>query len=504
MAASARGGGRARGAASQPPLEGYDAPEEGGEPGGRSGSVNETVTRSSDFEAELAVVAALLTTPECFFDVSERVSADDFADARLAEVYRAVLACDLAGKPFDQVTVADELKRVKQLTRIGGKEAIARIIDRGAPLITNVVAHADLIADLALKRRVALTARAIAAEALTPEMDGRAALEVAEARVFELGKGRDRSNMAAMTEIVPGMLQLLAEGRKSLLVGHSTGFSELDKMTAGWQPGQLIVIGARPAMGKSAFALGMARHIAETTGLVVPFLSYEMTKTELALRMLSASLGISTTDLRQGNIPSGADRDLAIAAEKMAGLPLFIDDQPPATIQGVRAQLRRMARRGELGAVFVDYLQLMDSERRSRDPNRVQEITDISKTLKRLATELEVPVIALSQLSRQLEGRADKRPLLSDLRESGSIEQDASVVLFLYRGIQYNQAEDPNLAECIIAKQRDGATGTVYLHFLPRATRFSDWTGPVPQQHGGMTGVGGEAGGRWGGGGTPF
>lgn len=471
----------------------------------RSRRREEAASRSADLEAELCVVAALLTTPECFFDVSEVLVPEDFSDARLAEVYRAVLACDNAGRPFDQVTVADELKRAKQLARVGGKEVLERIIERGTPLITNVAAHAELVAELALKRRVAIAGRAIAAEALAPEMDGRNALDLAEERVFELSKGRDRSAMAPMAEIVPSMMKTLAEGRKSLLLGHSTGFAELDKLTAGLKAGQLFILGARPGMGKSALALALARHIAAATGLMVPLFSYEMTKLELSLRLLSASLGISSAELRRGNLPSGADRDAAIAAEQIATLPIFIDDRPPPTIGGVRSALRRLSRRGEIGAVVIDYLQLMDSDRRSRDPNRVQEVSEISKSAKKIAVDLGVPIIALSQLSRALEGRADKRPILSDLRESGSLEQDADVVMFLFREAVYNQAADPNLTELIVAKQRDGALGTVHLHFQPEATRFTDWAGPVPQTaHQVGARPAGDGGSRWGGDRSPF
>lgn len=438
--------------------------------------------RTADFEAELAIVAALLTTPETYFDVYERVAPEDFSDARLSEVLRAIIACDNAGKPFDKITVGDELRRAKALDRVGGRDALDRIIERGSPLVTNVISHCDLVADLALKRRVVLAGRDIAASGLEPDADGKTALASAEEKVFALSKIRERSTLREMAQIVPGVVDLISKGRHSLLLGHSTGLTDLDRMTAGLRPGQLITIGARPGMGKSSLALTLAKNIAQSTQLMVPYLSWEMTTTELATRMLATIVGISSTDLRQGSVPTGADRDIAIALQNMSALSVLIDDQPPPTIGGVRSAMRRLARRGQIGAIVVDYLQLMDSDRHSRDPNRVQEISDISRGLKRLASELDVPILACSQLSRNVESRADRRPVLADLRDSGSIEQDSSLVWFLYREHFYNEQADPNLTELIIAKQRDGATGTVYLHFQPEATRFSDWHGPAPRQ----------------------
>ena len=247
-------------------------------------------------------------------------------------------------------------------------------------------------------------------------------------------------------------------------------------MTGGLQAGQLITVAARPAMGKSAFALSLARHIAESTGLLVPFLSYEMSRSELSMRMLSTALKYDLLRLRQGDMPTDMERDLAVAAEKMALLPVLIDDNPPETIGGVRSAMRRLARRGQVGAVVIDYLQLMSGDGRHSDENRTQEVSAISRGLKRLADELECPVIACSQLNRQLENRPNKRPQLSDLRESGSIEQDSSVVLMLYREVVYNAAADPTLAELIIAKQRNGPIGVIHLEFASECALFTDTT----------------------------
>jgi replicative DNA helicase len=277
-----------------------------------------------------------------------------------------------------------------------------------------------------------------------------------------------------MAQAVPKMLEALARARTTVLSGQSTGFEGLDRLTGGLQGGQLVILAARPAMGKSALGVQIARHIAETSGGYVPLLSYEMGNSEITTRMLSTALGYDLLKLRSGDIPAGMERDTAIAAQKMAELSMLIDDNPPETIGGVRSAMRRLARRGPVSAVVIDYLQLMSGESRQSSENRTQEVSEISRGLKRLATELNVPVIALSQLNRQLEQRPNKRPSLSDLRESGSLEQDANAVLFLYREHVHNAAADPSAAELIIAKQRNGPLGTVRLRFDGTCAKFSE------------------------------
>lgn len=428
-----------------------------------------------DADAERAVIAALLTSPDAFYDISLLLSPEDFGVDTNADIYRAVLACDAAGKPVDQITVADELKRQKALTRVGGAPALTSLVEEAANA-GNVIAHGNIVSDKALLRRLLTTGQTIAGGAITPGAVGHDALTAAETSVFDLGRQRSGSTMVEMPQAVAEMLQDLAKSRTALLLGHSTGWADLDRMTGGLQAGQLITVAARPAMGKSAFALSLARHIAESTGLLVPFLSYEMSRSELSMRMLSTALKYDLLRLRQGDMPTDMERDLAVAAEKMALLPVLIDDNPPETIGGVRSAMRRLARRGQVGAVVIDYLQLMSGDGRHSDENRTQEVSAISRGLKRLADELECPVIACSQLNRQLENRPNKRPQLSDLRESGSIEQDSSVVLMLYREVVYNAAADPTLAELIIAKQRNGPIGVIHLEFASECALFTDTT----------------------------
>jgi replicative DNA helicase len=426
-----------------------------------------------DADAEASVITGLLSTPDIFFDITEILDPEDFAIAAHQEIFRAIIACDAAGRPFDVITVGDALKRTRKLAKIGGIEALERFSSRSGDVV-NIVSHAHIVADKARLRRLLGAGRTIAGAAAAPDADAAQVLADAESAVFEIGKERQRSSMIEMAQAVPKMLESLAKARTSILSGQSTGFDGLDRLTGGFQGGQLIILAARPAMGKSALGVQIARHIAETSGGYVPLLSYEMGHTEITTRMLSTALGFDLLRLRNGDLPAGMERDTAIAAQKMAELPMLIDDNPPETIGGVRSAMRRLARRGPVAAIVIDYLQLMSGETRQASENRTQEVSEISRGLKRLATELNVPVIALSQLNRQLEQRPNKRPNLSDLRESGSLEQDANAVLFLYRENVYNAAADPAAAELIIAKQRNGPLGVVRLRFDGSCARFSE------------------------------
>jgi replicative DNA helicase len=428
-----------------------------------------------DAEAEASVITGLLTAPEVFLDVTAILEPEDFAVTQHQDVYRAILACDAAGRPIDVITVTDALRKAKRLSRVGGSEAVEAFAARSGES-TNILAHAQIIADKAKLRRLYSAGRGIATAATAPSAEAGDVLSEAESQIFAIGQERSRGSLVEMAQAVPKMLEMLARARTSVLSGQSTGFNGLDRLTGGFQGGQLIILAARPAMGKSALAVQIARHIAETSGGYVPLLSYEMSSTEILMRMLSTSLGYDLLRLRNGDIPSGMERDMAVAAQKMAELTMFIDDNPPETIGGVRSAMRRLARRGPISAIVIDYLQLMSGESRHANENRTQEVSEISRGLKRLATELNVPVIALSQLNRQLEQRPNKRPSLSDLRESGSLEQDANAVLFLYREHVYNAAADAGAAELIISKQRNGPLGTVRLRFDGTCARFTEDT----------------------------
>lgn len=432
-----------------------------------------------DADAEEGVLAAAITSPENYYDIRERLRIEDFGTEAHRAIYTAMRDLEHAGRPIDCITVVDELRRNKNLTRAGGPENVQRIAGVGMDA-NNLGAWTDIVSEKGLLRRLLNAGRGIAGGAQKPDADANGELEAAEQAVFELGAKQQTGNLISMPQAVASTMKELATARTQLLLGHSTGLRDLDRITSGLQPGQLFIIAARPGVGKSAFALQIARHVAESTGLLVPFLSYEMSANELTMRMLATALSYDLHKLRQGELAQGMERDLAVAGEKIAGLPILIDDNPPTSIGAVRSSMRRLARRGEVGAIFIDYVQLMDGDGRMRESNRVQEIAQISRGLKRLASELHIPIVALSQLNRGLEGRPNKRPMLSDLRESGALEQDASVVAFLYRDSVYNPVADPTLAECIIAKQRNGPSGTVFFNYNPTCAKF-ETTGRVAE-----------------------
>lgn len=427
----------------------------------------------TDVTAERAVAAAMLVETSAYDDVTDLLGPDDMSDPLARAVLSAAVALEAAGKPIDQVTVADEMKRQKTLAKVGGVDAIASLIEQAASATDHVAAHARIVAEKSRLRKVISAGRDMAGAAMQPDAQWDDVRELAERSVFEIGADRRQSSLMTMAQAVPRAVEEIAKSRTQNLLGHSTGFPELDRITGGFQGGQLIIIAARPAMGKSAMALHLALHVAETSGMSVPFLSYEMSHIELTTRLLGGVMGCDLMKLRSGPMPPGFDRDMTQAAERIMAAPLLIDDNPPESVSGVRSMLRRVARTQEIGMVVVDYLQLMEGDRRNRDANRTEEVSSITRGLKAMAMELKVPVIALSQLNRGLENRPNKRPQLSDLRESGSIEQDANTVLFLYRDCVYNAAADPTAAEILIAKQRSGPAGlAVPTIFQSSSARF--------------------------------
>jgi replicative DNA helicase len=415
----------------------------------------------SDLAAERAVAAAVLVDAGAIDDINDIVDPADFHDPLCRAVLAAAVQCSLQGRAIDEITVADEMRRKKVLQRFGGNAALSGLVEEAAHVAHHVTTHAHIVAEKARLRDAIQAGREIAVAAVQPDAKWDDVKETAEQAVFALSKERGTSSLVHISKIMPEIVEGICTPRESLLLGHSTGYPELDRLTGGLQAGQLVIVAARPSMGKSAFALQLAYHIAKESDLAVPFLSYEMSREELGTRLLAGRVGYDLLKLRLGNLPAGLDLELARVQEDIDKVSLFIDDNPPTGIAGVRSMLRRMHRREPLGCVVVDYMQLMDGERRTRDTSRTEEVSEISRGLKRLASELGVPIVALSQLNRSLETRPNKRPMLSDLRESGSLEQDASTVLFLYRDSVYNPNAPVEQAEVIIAKQRSGQSGQV-------------------------------------------
>lgn len=425
-----------------------------------------------DIGAEEAIVAALLASPAVYDDVVDRLDPDDFASPACSAVVRAIMAVEASGKPIDTITVADEMKRQKTLAQAGGKEWLD-LVSGAVAEIAHVHAHIAIVSEKSRLRRAINAGQQMCSAALAPDANAESVVDEAEALVFGLTKERAVSSMVPMAKAVPEMLAELARGHSGQLLGHSTGFPELDRLTTGLQPGQLVLVAARPGVGKSALALQMARHIAETTGLSVPFLSYEMSTGELTVRLLGTALRCDITALRTGEIPNEMERDLAVAAERLAAVPLLIDDNPPSTIAGVRSAMRRLARRTQIGAIFIDYLQLLEEGDSRRDMTRNDAVSQITRGAKRLAVELGVPVVGLSQLSRAVTQRGGP-PRLSDLRDSGSLEQDANIVLFVLRDTEGPQV-DHTRGGLLIAKQRSGPAGPdvrVPLTFHPGSTSW--------------------------------
>jgi replicative DNA helicase len=438
----------------------------------------------SDPDAETAVIAAVLTSSSSLELVMDILDPQDFSSPAYGEIYAAILGLDSIGRPVDQITVADHMARSKTLARVGGPARLSALA-AAAGEVTHVLEYARIISERAKLRRLAAAGRAITVAASLSDADADTTLEMAERSVFDLGKPRSGSTLTEMPQAVDELLHELESLRGAPVVGVPSGIAGLDKLTGGFRAGQLIVVAARPGVGKSAWSLQVARHIAETTGKSVPVLSYEMSRSELMTRLMSSVLQYDSTKLARYDIPAAMEPDLMRAAERMRNMPLLIDDSPPETIGGVRSAMRRLARRTDLGAIVIDYLQLMNGDRARREENRVNEIAEISRGLKILAGQLGVPIVVLSQLNRSLESRVAKRPMLSDLRDSGAVEQDANMVLFLFREHIYNSAADPSAVEIIVAKNRSGPLGTVLLRMNPAHSSFEEMASPSGGGHSG-------------------
>ena len=425
--------------------------------------------------AEESVLGAMLLTKEAIADAIEILNSDDFYKPANQKIFNAITALFATGEPADIVTVADELGRAGMLDGIGGN---ATLIDLQAntPAATNTVEYARIVYSHAQLRRLIQAGGEIAEIGFSQPDDVIKAVDEAESLVFNLAQGRDSNNYAAIEDLLDETLNLLEERveRGNKVTGTATGFSELDGILAGLQPNNLIVIGARPAMGKTSFGLNIAAHAAMETDAPVLFFSLEMSQYEISQRILCTEARVDSSKVRVGSMTDDDWTKISHAVGRLSGAPLWIDDNPNTTVMEIRAKARRLKSRvGNIGMVVVDYLQLMSG--RMRAENRQVEVSEISRSLKILARELECPVVALSQLSRNLEQRQDKRPMLSDLRESGSIEQDADVVMFLYRDEVYDvESPDQGMAEVLIAKHRSGPTGRVKLAWLKHYTRFAD------------------------------
>ncbi len=430
-------------------------------------------------QAEQSVLGGLLLDNEAFDRVADLLHVQSFYRHEHRLVYQAIAELIQGGKPADVVTVLEALRLRGEEQSCGGL-AYLNALAQSVPSAANIRRYAEIVRERSVLRNLVSVSDEIAQSALSPQ--GRAVqqiLDEAESRIFAIAEdgARGKAGFQPMKQLLGQLLdrvQELSEQGGSEITGVASGFADLDRMTAGMQPGDLIIIAGRPSMGKTSFALNIAEHVALNEQLPVAVFSMEMGASQLVLRIVGSLGRIDQSHLRTGQLSDDEWTRLPETIERLDDVQIHIDESPALNPLEVRARARRLARQcGKLGLIVVDYLQLMTSARDGE--NRATEISEISRSLKALAKELQCPLVALSQLNRDLEKRADRRPVMSDLRESGAIEQDADVILFIYRDEVYNKdSKDQGVAEIIIAKQRNGPIGTVNLAFLRQLTRFEN------------------------------
>jgi replicative DNA helicase len=430
-------------------------------------------------EAEQSLIGGLLLDNHAFDRIADLVGEPDFYRDDHRRIYRHVVKLIEAGRPADVVTVSESIESSEDKDRTGGPAYLGALA-QNTPSSLNIRRYAELVRERAIQRRLAQVATEIAESALSPSgKEVGQLLDEAESRIFEIGEVGARGSQGfkdikqELARVFQRLDQLYHSDNKSGITGVPTGLIDLDQMTAGLQPGDLIIVAGRPSMGKTALALNFAEHVAMDIGMPVAIFSMEMSGMQLAARVLGSIARVDQHKMRTARLSDEEWQRLSHAMGRLHEAPVFIDETPALNALELRARARRLKRQcGKLGLLMVDYLQLMSAS--THGENRATEISEISRSLKALAKELDVPVIALSQLSRAVEQRNDRRPMMSDLRESGAIEQDADVILFIYRDEVYfpDKEEAKGRAEVIIGKQRNGPIGRVELTFLGQYTRF--------------------------------
>jgi replicative DNA helicase len=436
-----------------------------------------------NLDAEASLLGAMLLSREAVLTALEQgLRGEQFYKPAHKHIFEAMQALNVGGNPVDAVTVAEELRGDNLLQEVGGLEALLAL-QNTTPAVSHAERYAEIVKRTATLRRLISVGTEIAEVGYSDPDDVERAVDEAESRIFDIAGQSIGDSAERVDHLVNRVFEMIVErGQHSGITGVPTGFTGLDSMLLGLQPGTLNIVGARPAMGKSAFAMAVAVHAARAANRPVLFFSLEMGKPELAYRILSSEANVESEVLRRGDLNDAVWSKVGNAIGRL-DIPLIVDDSPGTTVAQIRAKARRIvSREGPLALIAVDYLQLMGGD--ARPENRQLEVSEISRKLKLLAREFNVPVVALSQLSRQLESRPDKRPMLSDLRESGALEQDADVVMFLFRPEVHDP--DPNnrgKAELILAKHRAGPTGTVHLAWISTLTRFENIaTDPVLQR----------------------
>lgn len=425
-------------------------------------------------EAERSVLGAVMLNKDVLSDVLEEVTADDFYNESHREIFRAIWNLYNENTAVDMLTVCEELKKRKALDMAGGRAYIATLTAE-VPSTVNAVEYAKIVAEKATLRQMIKTTEDITEKGYDAKMAAGEILDYAESSIFKIAQKRQKNDYSKIQDVLLTNIKLIdaAAQNKDKIVGIPTGFKDIDEKTSGLQRSDLIIVAARPAMGKTAFALNIAQQSAVKAGSSVMIFSLEMSKEQLGQRLLAMQARVEIQKLKQGDLDRKDWDRITMALDELNNTKIVIDDTPGISIMEMRNKCRRLKAEQGLDLVVVDYLQLMSLQ--GKTDNRQQEISTISRNLKLLAREIECPVIVLSQLSRAPEQRQDHRPVLSDLRESGSIEQDADIVIFLYRDDYYNENTDkPGVCEVNIAKHRSGPTDKVELTWVSRYTKFSD------------------------------
>lgn len=431
-------------------------------------------TPPQDLDAERSVLGAMMLSTDAIAEVSEVLRPNDFYSPGHEVIYTAITDLFAAGEPADAITVTSMLDRRKELARTGGAAHIHTLV-QSVPTAANASFYADIVAEKAILRRIVNVGAKISQMGYSSDGEVEDIVNEAQAEIYKVGENRTGEDYVALGDILAETIDEIeaASTTGDGMSGVPSGFDEFDELTQGLHGGQMIVIAARPAVGKSTLGLDFARAAAVGHGMTTAFFSLEMSKTEIAMRLLSSEATISLSDLRKGTLDEGQWRKMALTLQKLNEAPFFIDDSPNMSMMEIRAKCRRLKQQHNLKMVVLDYLQLMSSGKRVE--SRQQEVSEFSRSLKLLAKELEVPVVALSQLNRGSEQRTDKRPQVSDLRESGSIEQDADMVILLHREDMYDK-ESPRAGEAdlIVAKHRNGPTKTIELAFQGHYSRFAN------------------------------
>ena len=440
-------------------------------------------TMPHDDVAEQSVLGGMLLSKDAIADVVESLRASDFYKPAHETIYEAILSLYGHGSPADAITVADELKKRGELTRVGGASYIHTLI-ASVPTAANAQYYAEIVKEHAIMRRLIEAGTKIAQLGYANETEVDTLVDQAQAEIYAVTDGNAKEDYVSFSEALEETINEIDanSNRPDGVYGVPTDFIEFDELTGGLHGGQMIVIAARPGVGKSTLALDIARSASIHHQMTTVFFSLEMGRTELAMRILSAEGKISMGRLKKGDLDTEGWTNLATLQGRIDSAPLFIDDSPNMTLMEIRAKCRRLKQRNDLKLVVLDYLQLMSSGKKVE--SRQQEVSEFSRSLKLLAKELDVPVIALSQLNRGSEQRTDKRPMVSDLRESGSIEQDAEMVILLHREDMYNpDSERVGEADMIIAKHRGGPTRTIPLAFSGKYSRFNNMANEAPPQY---------------------